>query len=826
MTKLYHLLGSIVWICLPFMSYAQVDLEVSVSDLSNGQGLNNITVLLENTSIGYQKELQTNNQGKVRFKALAISGGYIASVAEGENYYAAKSDLIDLRANTDASVHLFLPKKTELSLDEVVIGGNYSVQINTLNAEVSSQLSQKEIEQIPVEGRDVTRLLFRLPNVSQATGFFPEAPNVAINGSNSLFTNYLIDGMDNNERFLGGQKFAMPIGFVKNITVLTNNFSAEYGLTGNGVINLTTRSGRNDLHGEVFFVSRPGPALDASSPFAQRDLSGNQVRDGFQRYQFGFGLGGALIKDRTFFYLNFENTYDLKDNLLNVAPLNVNETVRGQNRFTYLSAKIDHRWNDRFRSSLRVNSGWVGIERQGGGLEGGVTFPSAANTQDRNSLLIALKNVYNLNPNLVWESNYQYARFRWDYAEPDNLNAPQVTVLDSTSQTLAVLGHPGFIFDQLENTHQIQEKLTYYLPKHTLKAGFEWIGAEHELFGGGNPNGNYTVQLSSAQQLALQAQNLGSGLGINDIPADVAVLNYSVELRPQAFGQTQNIFSAYIEDEFSVSNRLNISLGLRYDYDNLSKEGDGEGDFNNLAPRFSFNYRISKRSSIRGGYGLFYDKILYAVVSDALQQNTTGSDYRAQLQQLIDLGILPTDTDLDWITFDGNLTASAADPSTVVYLNGPRPEDLQSERNNIFSNERRILNPNGYDNPYTHQFSLGYQYQINDQVLFYVDLVHNQSYNLFRLRDLNAPSSFQISDPNTEEARSVADADATRSIPINPDGTATINGQTFGGISRNIVVSETAGRARYYAVSLNLQKARGEDKFAYRLIYTLSRLEN
>jgi hypothetical protein len=67
--------------------------------------------------------------------------------------------------------------------------------------------------------------LFRLPNVSQATGFFPESPNVSINGASSLYTSYLIDGLDNNERFLGGQKFAIPSGFVKDVTVLTNFFS-------------------------------------------------------------------------------------------------------------------------------------------------------------------------------------------------------------------------------------------------------------------------------------------------------------------------------------------------------------------------------------------------------------------------------------------------------------------------------------------------------------------------------------------------------------------------------------------------------------------------
>jgi hypothetical protein len=72
---------------------------------------------------------------------------------------------------------------------------------------------------------------------------FLRAPNVLINGANSLFTNYEIDGMDNNENFLGGPKFPAPVGFAKDVTILTSNNSAEYGRTGNVVVNVTSKSG-------------------------------------------------------------------------------------------------------------------------------------------------------------------------------------------------------------------------------------------------------------------------------------------------------------------------------------------------------------------------------------------------------------------------------------------------------------------------------------------------------------------------------------------------------------------------------------------------------
>jgi len=126
-------------------------------------------------------------------------------------------------------------------------------------------------------------------------------------------------------------------------------------------------------------------------------LSGNQVKDGFARYQAGAGVGGSFVKDKTFYYFNFEHTTDVKDNLLNVPTLGVNETIRGTNTFNYFSSKIDQIWNKNFRSSLRANVGLVDIERQGGGLDGGVAFPSSANTQKRNSILLALKT------HIVWK---------------------------------------------------------------------------------------------------------------------------------------------------------------------------------------------------------------------------------------------------------------------------------------------------------------------------------------------------------------------------------------------------------------------------------------
>ena len=187
----------IVFLFIAILTKAQVDLDVTVSDITS-QPLADISVKLENNSIGFSQTLITGPDGIVKFRGLSTSGSYKVDVSETTVYAGdSKSDIL-LRSNYNPSITIVLLKKNEINLESVKITGNRSAQINTVNAEVASELKLSEIKQIPVEGRDITRILYRLPNVTQATGFFPEAPNVSINGSNGLFTNYLIDGMDNN----------------------------------------------------------------------------------------------------------------------------------------------------------------------------------------------------------------------------------------------------------------------------------------------------------------------------------------------------------------------------------------------------------------------------------------------------------------------------------------------------------------------------------------------------------------------------------------------------------------------------------------------------
>ena len=793
-------------------------------------------VTLTNEAIGLSITQTTDEDGRATFRGLTTSGEYIAEAPDTDSFFGTQSDPIQLTSGQRSSVILTLFSAEAVEMDEVEVRAR-TTQINTVDGQVASELSAAELEAVPVEGRDITRALHRLPNISQATGFFNEANPISINGANSLFINFQLDGFDNNENFLGQQAFRTPVGLTQNITTLTNNFSAEHGETANGIVNITSRSGSNDLQGDAFFVTRPGPPLDSSSPFAQRDLSGNQVKDGFTRYQGGFSLGGPIVEDQTTFFLSAEHTTDTKDNLLTAPELGVTATVPGTNRFTLLSGRLDHRWSDNFRSFVRANVGLEEIERQGGGLEGGVTFPSAGDAQDRNSFRLAQRHIYT-GDSFLFETGYQFSRFRWHFTNPNNPDQPDVTALGPDGQPLATVGHPGSQFDSIENTHQFQQSVTFFAGDHTIKVGGQFKSSGFSLTGGGNPNGSWIVRLNQQQVDDLRAQDVGTSLMPDDIPEDADVELFSQELRPTAFEDRQNIVSLYVEDEFNLTNRLSMNAGVRWKYDDLTRAGSTSGDFTNVGPRLSANYRLNSTSSIRAGYGMHHDKILYAVHSDALQFSSNSEDFQAQLQALIDQDILPDDTDLDRVTNEGNLSASVPN---VDFRDPPKRDQLQGQREEAFSNELRILNPDGLQNPVAHQFMLGYQWQVAPESRLKVDLLHNRSYNLFRLRDLNAPAPFTItpeevaaaeSDPDRDPSdlpRTQGEADDTRPVPIEEDDDgefALIDGEKHRGVARSVIMTETEGRSNYWAANITYEQERGDRDYSMRLIYTLSSLRN
>jgi hypothetical protein len=808
----------------------QAGIQIALVD-DSGAPVADTVVVIENAAIGLRRTVRTDAQGLVRVEGLSTAGRYSVLVPDqaGERIAA---DPVELSANFTSSVTVRLPLTS--SGDIVVTGARSVTGLNIVNAEVSASLGQAQLAALPVEGRDVIGALIRLPNVVPSTGFFPEAPSISINGSNGLDTNYLIDGLDNNENFLGGIKFPVPLGFTRNVTVLANSYSVAYGRTANGIVNYTTPSGGNDLTGDVYALVRPGRPLDARSPFPRRDFSGNAVGESFERYQTGFAVGGPITRDQTFFYANYEYTRDRNVQVVDAPALGIVDTVTGNNQFHLGSLRIDHRLTDAWTLGLRANAGRVTIDRPGGSLGGGnATFPSAGSRQDRFSTLVAATASY-AGTDWSYDGAVQYSRFHWDYGEAIGGPGPQVVARAPSGLTAAIVGNPGYVFDNLEESWQTTHQLQRRLGAHRLSIGADILHSDFALFGGGNPDGNYTVDLTAAQLATLSSR------GLDLTAADILALNpvvasYSVELRPQSFGTGQTLVALYLEDEWQIGPRLTATLGLRWDFDSLTEQGGGNGDHDNIAPRFALNWRPDARSSARFGAGIFTGKLSYAVISDAFQRNTTSSGFLTQLRQLQTRRLIPAGTDLGDVTFDGNLSVS---PVCATVATCPTPAQVQGLRDSATLNEARILNPEGYDSPWSLQLSAGYQYQATGTLTLSADLLFSRSHNLVRLRDLNAPASFtpnlaNLTDTNIAALRAAPDngarlalaqalglvrsqaaADASRPVALVPGG------------ARQITVSETEGEAEYLALILQAIKLRGPDDYGFRVSYTLSRLTN
>ena len=167
--------------------------------------------------------------------------------------------------------------------------------LNTDDAEMGGTVEAFELKALPTDARDPLSLAFTVPGVAQSTGFFGDAPPLTIHGQNSLYTRYTVDGLDNDEGFLGGPRVDLPLAALERLNVHTAAYRPALGRSTNGVVDLETRAGGTEWDGAFLLVNRPGTPFDADPKFAP----GGVDPDGFKRTQIGGALGGPLVQGKT-----------------------------------------------------------------------------------------------------------------------------------------------------------------------------------------------------------------------------------------------------------------------------------------------------------------------------------------------------------------------------------------------------------------------------------------------------------------------------------------------------------------------------------------------
>lgn len=643
----------------------------------------------------------------------------------------------------------------------------------TVSPELGGHVPAARIDRLPVNGRDLLSVAFLVPGAAPARGFYNLAPRLTINGASSLTMNYTVDGFDNTDLFLGGPKVPVTIGSTDDVKVLVNAYSPEYGRTGNGVFSVTTRTGSSRPVGELFYTGRPGAVFDAANYFAPRDSTGQVIDDNFRRHQGGGHGGGALVGGRLFYFVDVEITREQQDAIL-TSPL---AAGLAPTRFNSQAAlgKLDARWSDRQSTTVRYQLSDVTHDGSSGFI-GGLTLPSAGLQVNYRNQFVAASH-RSLLARGVNELGVMVGQLRSDWRPLGS--GPRVVITDRGA-TLATIGGVSDNFFWTESDVQLRDVHTWMTGRHTLRAGGDLLRGDFTIRSGPGARGAYVIDL-----VGRPVTPSGAFVTVADLPRDVTVLSYSQSFVNPVVTRAQSLVAAFLEDTVRASRDVTLTIGGRWDYDSATRTPLNRGDRNNLAPRLGVSWTPngSARHQLRGGFGQFYERIPFAVVSDTLFNDPNGG--------AVGVTFAPG-TAFTPPVFPQALARAAVSQLPLSQL---PPRNVQ-----VFDPTLR--------SPRTNQLSVGYVVSLTGTWGLAMDVVRARGQNLIRRIDVNAPASIPAG-----TARSVAAADATRpSLPV------------AGGF-RLIEQDQSSGHSQFDGLYLTLRRALSHG-VAVDVAYTLSRTLN
>ena len=268
-------------------------------------------VTVKNTGTGLERSTQTSGDGSYSVPELPIGTYNVTVTQQGFQTFIATGVTVDVATERRVDASL---KAGEVSV-KVEVAGDLLPQVETTSAELGGTLTAETIESLPVNGRDYTKLVYLNPGVAGSPDQISDSPGsygtFSMNGSRGRSNNFLLDGTDMNDGYrndpaineagvFGDPATILPLDAVAELRVLSN-YEAEYGRNSGAVINIVTKSGTNDLHGSVLEYFRSGK-MGARNYFN----IASAPKSPFNNNQFGGALGGAIVKDKTFFYVDYE----------------------------------------------------------------------------------------------------------------------------------------------------------------------------------------------------------------------------------------------------------------------------------------------------------------------------------------------------------------------------------------------------------------------------------------------------------------------------------------------------------------------------------------
>lgn len=587
-------------------------------------------VTVKNTGTGLERTTQTSADGSYSLPELPIGTYTVTVVQQGFQTFVATGVTVNVAGErrVDAALKTGeVSTKVEVSADQLPI-------VETTTNTLGGVLTAQTVEDMPVNGRDYTKLIYMNPGVSGSPDQISDSPGsfgeFSMNGARGRSNNYLLDGTDMNDGYrndpaineagvFGTPSTILPIDAVAEVNVLSN-FQPEYGRSAGAIVNIVTKSGTNSLHGSAGEYFR-NSALDARNyfnPVKNADGTSNPKAP-FHNNQYGASLGGPIVKDKTFFFVDYEGqqepvgvvtvaavpTGTASDGSLSpsdasntvIAGLlarhpwpapNVSNPNPGElstsgvasvvspsfNRLTSFIAKIDQNFNasniltGRYFFGDSLQSFPLALTATGGQLPGFNTF-----TPTRVQL-VSLSYTHTIGSNKVNELRYGWNRFAEGFFPADQAFHPSSIGLCAASDTAQCNGSAPFDSGMpiILVSGVAQLGATSSVPRHRIDSNsqvldnFSWKMNKHDLkFGVDFHRTTVQQYFDKYFRGRLKFNGDTSGDALTDF------LTGNVDSGFQYFGNStrhtfENNLGFYAQDSFRATPRLTINYGLRWDY--------------------------------------------------------------------------------------------------------------------------------------------------------------------------------------------------------------------------------------------------------------------
>ncbi len=780
--------------------------------------------------------------------------------------------------NVRLSVGQTATMNVQLSVAEVKESVNVTGEapvIETTRSEISQVVDTNQIQTLPISGRLFTDFALLTPGVTtgrislQSTFTDPTVTRISFGGQRDLSNLVTVDGADNINSATGSQRATPSQEAVEEFRVVNNSFGTEYGRALGGIVNIVTKSGTNTFHGSLYEYFQNN-ALDAKSILT---VPGFEV---LRQNQFGGTLGGPIKKDKTFFFLNYEGqrraqspTYpgvllapvdaavapmfpagttnlqaiNIAKQAMGLAPenLDVLKTADINNGFV----KVDHQINLRNHLSVRYSiqdatnlNMLVGETLDGGGIG----LPSSGRDGLLRDQSLAGTLTTQINSSLVNSALVQWARR--NYGFPGTTGQPNLDV-----PNFLLFGHNFGAFDRYnESRVQGSDSLSWVKGKHYAKFGVDtnyvrnfviWPGftparvifpSLDDLLASSTPNWGATPcppPLVGLVSPCVAAFFWGAPIGtgpINTAAASPSLpttwQNAYLPSLAQDFYVNLNhsYFGFYAQDQWRLTQKLTLNYGLRYDFES----GLGffiNPDYRELQPRIGIAYSPDRKTVIRAGYGIFFDRYnltFFFVAAPQRQPQITGLPFaNNQLTgtYLLNSMFLPFPCILSGCP--PNPYAPNLPPGTV-----PPPLLTSAFENLITSgsfpnNSAFVQGGTSVDQhlraPYSEQSSLEIDREINQHLSLSAGYLFVAGHKLVRPIDLN------VGPPIGQETGSFKDIYAFAvndpAIPAPPGGSNGTNGIFY--------FTDSTGVSVYHGMTL--QATEKSKYFSFNANYTLSK---